>query len=125
MEHFWACYRDCQVCSYPERTGDLRSVVKASDFYSVRQWHSTGMYSDFLRPRGCEHHLELCLPDPAGLSTVPERLENTGILHLHRLSPVSNPRGEDFIPDRERGPRGHLGGGWALSSRKSATVRPR
>jgi DNA-binding CsgD family transcriptional regulator len=73
VEHFWACYRDCQVCSYPERTGDLRSVVKASDFYSVRQWHSTGMYSDFLRPRGCEHHLELCLPDPAGLSTVPER----------------------------------------------------
>ena len=29
---------------YPDRTGDLRSVVKIADFYSARQWHSTGMY---------------------------------------------------------------------------------
>jgi len=72
-EHFWACHWDCQVCSYPERTGDLRSVVKSSDFYSARQWHSTGMYSDFLRPQGYEHHLELCLPDSAGLNAGPER----------------------------------------------------
>ena len=72
-EHFWACHWDCQVCSYPERTGDLRSVVKSSDFYSARQWHSTGMYSDFLRPKGYEHHLELCLPDSAGLNAGPER----------------------------------------------------
>ena len=39
--HYW----DCQPCSYPARTGDLRSVVKIADFYSARQWHSTGMYS--------------------------------------------------------------------------------
>jgi hypothetical protein len=67
-ERFWTCHWECQFCSYPERTGDLRSVVKISDFYSARQWHSTGMYSDFLRPHGYEHQLQLCLPDPAGIS---------------------------------------------------------
>jgi len=36
LERFWACHWDCQSCSYPERTGDLRSVVKPSDFYSPR-----------------------------------------------------------------------------------------
>jgi len=60
---FWAHYRDCQVCAYPVRTGDLRSVVKTSDFYSMRQWHSTGMYIDCVRPQGIEHHLMLALPD--------------------------------------------------------------
>ena len=73
LEAMWASHWDCQARSYPERTGDLRSVVKPSDFYSARQWHSTGMYSDFLRPKGYEHHLELCLPDSAGLNAGPER----------------------------------------------------
>src|SRR5206468_9160037 len=35
---------------------------KVADFYSVRQWHSTGMYSDFSRRLGMEHSLMLCLP---------------------------------------------------------------
>jgi DNA-binding CsgD family transcriptional regulator len=59
-EHFWdehAC-----VCSYAARTGDLRSVVKTSDFYSARQWHSTGAYTDYCRPLGVEHDLTVCLP---------------------------------------------------------------
>jgi DNA-binding CsgD family transcriptional regulator len=73
LERFWACHLACQSCSYPERTGDLRSVVKYSDFYSARQWHSTGMYTDCLRPWGCEHQIQLCLPDPAGLSAEPGR----------------------------------------------------
>jgi len=33
-EHYW----DCQPCSYPDRTGDLRSIIKIGDFYSARQW---------------------------------------------------------------------------------------
>ena len=73
LENMWDCHWDCQACSYPERTGDLRSVVKPSDFYSARQWHSTGMYSQILRPQGYEHNLQLCLPDAAGLSAEPER----------------------------------------------------
>jgi DNA-binding CsgD family transcriptional regulator len=81
VERFWACHWHCQSCSYPEHTSDLRSVVKPSDFYSARQWHSTRMYSDILRPQGCEHQIQLCLPDPAGLSAGPER---TVRLYLYR-----------------------------------------
>ena len=46
----WKHYWNCQPCSYPDRTGDLRSIVKVTDFYSARQWHSTGMYCDMFRP---------------------------------------------------------------------------
>jgi DNA-binding CsgD family transcriptional regulator len=59
---YWAHYWDCQPCSYPARTGDLRSIVKNDDFYSARQWHSTGMYTDHGRPLGMEHSLMICLP---------------------------------------------------------------
>jgi DNA-binding CsgD family transcriptional regulator len=58
----WQHYWNCQPCSYPDRTGDLRSVVKVTDFYSIRQWHSTGMYYDMLRPWRHEHELMLTLP---------------------------------------------------------------
>jgi DNA-binding CsgD family transcriptional regulator len=78
---FWTHYWDCRVCSHPIRTGDLRSVVKTSDFYSVRQWHSTGMYSDCIRPQGIEHHLMLALPE------LPEQAAGPGQylrLVLHR-----------------------------------------
>jgi DNA-binding CsgD family transcriptional regulator len=56
----WQNYWHCQLCSYPDRTGDLRSIVKIADFYSARQWHSTrcGIY----RPMGFEHDLMLTLP---------------------------------------------------------------
>jgi DNA-binding CsgD family transcriptional regulator len=62
----WPVWWGCQPCSYPERTGDLRSIIKVSDFYSTRQWHATGMYSDIYRPRGLEHELQLCLPAGPG-----------------------------------------------------------
>ena len=71
--HNYACHLDCRSCGYPERTGDLRSVVKPSDFYSARQWHSTGMYCDIFRPQGYEHDIQLCLPDPAVPSAGPGR----------------------------------------------------
>jgi DNA-binding CsgD family transcriptional regulator len=58
---FWAAYKDCDHCAYPDR-GDLRSVTKTSDFYSVRQWHNTRMYADVFR--GLDHTLMLCLPGP-------------------------------------------------------------
>jgi DNA-binding CsgD family transcriptional regulator len=61
-EVYWDNHRDCQSCSYTARTGDQRSVIKTSDFYSARQWHSTGMYADFYRPMGMEHDLMVCLP---------------------------------------------------------------
>ena len=60
---FWTHYWDCLLCSHPVRTGDLRGVVKTSDFYSTLQWHSTGMYIDCIRPQGLEHHLGVTLPE--------------------------------------------------------------
>jgi DNA-binding CsgD family transcriptional regulator len=62
-EAFWNdCFWSSEPCSYPDRTGDLRSITKISDFYSARQWHSTGMYHDVIHPGGIEHQLTLCLP---------------------------------------------------------------
>ena len=57
----WELYWD-SCCSHPDRTGDVRSVIKVSDFYSARQWHSTAMYSEMFRPKGIEHEMLLCLP---------------------------------------------------------------
>ena len=68
-EHYW----DCQPCSYPDRSGDLVSIVKIADFYSARQWHSVGTYSDIYRPQGLEHDLMLTLPPPPGLVAGPGR----------------------------------------------------
>ena len=59
-------YWGSRFCSYPDRTSDLRSVITIGDFYSVRQWHSTGMYTDLYRPQGMEHTLALYLPGPPG-----------------------------------------------------------
>jgi DNA-binding CsgD family transcriptional regulator len=70
---YWQHYRASQFCSYPGRTGDLRSIIKLSDFYSARQWHSTGMYTDRCRPLGVEHTLMLCLPEPPPRTADPER----------------------------------------------------
>jgi DNA-binding CsgD family transcriptional regulator len=70
---FWEQYWDCQVCSYPDRTGDMRSIVKVNDFYSVRQWHATGMYSEVMRPQGLENHIGLFLSEPPGPDAGPGR----------------------------------------------------
>jgi DNA-binding CsgD family transcriptional regulator len=69
-EVHWAHFWDCPVCSYPDSSGDLRSVTKISDFYSARQWRSTGMYSDYVRL--WRHNLLLCLPAGPG-QVVPTR----------------------------------------------------
>ena len=68
-EHFW----DCQPCSYPDRTKDLRSVVKISDFYSARQWHSSAFYREIIRPQGLDNHIQVCLSEPPGPDTGPGR----------------------------------------------------
>ncbi len=61
---FWAHYWDSEPCSYPDRSGDLRSVTKISDFCSPRQWHATAMYRDYLRE--VEHEIMACLPGGPG-----------------------------------------------------------
>lgn len=68
-EHYW----HCQPCSYPDRTSDLRSIVKIADFYSARQWHSIGTRCGINRPMGFEHALMLTLPAPPGPDHGPGR----------------------------------------------------
>ena len=77
----WQHYWDSAVCSYPDRTGDLRSVVKPLDFYSGRQWQSTAMYTENCRPLGIRHFMTLFLPEPPGPSRGPGR---TVRLYLYR-----------------------------------------
>jgi len=62
---FWAAFASSAPCSYPDHTGDVTSVTKISDFYSVREWHATPMYVDCLGP-DVEHEMMACLPDGAG-----------------------------------------------------------
>jgi DNA-binding CsgD family transcriptional regulator len=52
---FWRHYWSSAACSYPNRTGDLRSVTLLSDFVSQRQWHATPMYQD--AQRGIDHEM--------------------------------------------------------------------
>lgn len=66
VDAFWAHYWHSLPCSYPDQTGDLRSVTTVSDFCSARQWHSSGMYTDYFRPAGFEHEIMLCLPAGPG-----------------------------------------------------------
>jgi len=69
----WDHYWHCQPCSYPDRTGDLRSIIKVSDFYSARQWHAIGTRCGIRRPLGFEHDLMLTLPATVGPVPVPGR----------------------------------------------------
>ncbi len=62
LRHYW----DCVPCSYPDRSGDRRSVLRISDHLTTRQWHGTGMYQDYFHPLGFEHEIMLCLPAPVG-----------------------------------------------------------
>ena len=45
-EEHWEHYNQDLFDTYPERSGDLRSIVKISDFYSARQFRDTGMCLD-------------------------------------------------------------------------------
>jgi DNA-binding CsgD family transcriptional regulator len=67
-EAFWRHYWDTTSCSYPDRTGDDRSVTTLSDFYTQRQWHNTGMYADYFGRVGVERDAMLCISAPTGRS---------------------------------------------------------
>lgn len=110
-EVFWAQFWNCPFCSYPERTGDLRSVVKLSDFYSRRKLHATPMWAEFYRPLGVEHEMLVPLPAPPG--------------HARRILFVRGPADPDFT-ERERLAaellRPHLYAVWQDAERRRADV---
>jgi DNA-binding CsgD family transcriptional regulator len=68
-EAFW----NCQFCSYPDRTGDLKSIIKVGDFYSAREWRSSGMFQEVMRPQGLDNALSVCLSEPPGPDAGPGR----------------------------------------------------
>jgi DNA-binding CsgD family transcriptional regulator len=89
-EAYWQYYQYCPPTCYPERGGDLRQVIKYSDFYSARQWHNSGIYRDYYQVAGVEHRLMLFLPAPG-------RAPSNGTLRLA----FSRGSGPDFS-ERDR-----------------------
>jgi DNA-binding CsgD family transcriptional regulator len=65
-EAFWRHYWDSLPCSYPDRSGDDRSITTISDFYTDREWHDTGMYAEYLGRHDVEREAMLCVSAPAG-----------------------------------------------------------
>jgi DNA-binding CsgD family transcriptional regulator len=66
---FWVHFWPTIGCSYTERIPRLRhEVMMTDDFYSARQWHSTGMYTDYLRPCGGDKSMIMPLPGPPGIA---------------------------------------------------------
>jgi DNA-binding CsgD family transcriptional regulator len=62
---FWFHYPE-SPCSYPERSGDLRTVAMTTDFYSRHKHRQTPMYIDVIGPNGGDHEIMVCLPDGPG-----------------------------------------------------------
>jgi DNA-binding CsgD family transcriptional regulator len=114
----WLHYWDSQPCSYPDRTGDLRSVLTIADFYSDRQWRSTGMCADVYQPQGIRYELQLCLPEAPGPARGPGR---TVRLYLFRST------GPDFS-ERDRALltliRPHLHQAYLDAERRRAQASP-
>ncbi len=66
---FWDHFPGSLTCSYTERETKLRGeVMRTSDFYSDRQWHSTGMYAECMSPAGLDQELIMPLPAPPGIA---------------------------------------------------------
>ncbi len=63
-EAFWYHYPN-SICSYPERTGDLHSVTKTTDFHTLRENRATPMYIDVNEP-DADHEMMAVLPDGPG-----------------------------------------------------------
>ena len=91
---------ECAACAYPDRTGDLRSVIKLSDFYSTRQLHSSGLYQG-MRKSGIEHELMLCLPNDSGAAEVLARVWSGFLRARPRAARVAAPPPARGLP----GPR--------------------
>jgi DNA-binding CsgD family transcriptional regulator len=66
---FWDHFPGTVACSYTEHHPRLRlEVMRTSDFYSDREWHSTGMYAECFSPAGLDQVLVIPLPGPPGIA---------------------------------------------------------
>jgi DNA-binding CsgD family transcriptional regulator len=60
----WSNYWASSFCSYPDRTGDLATVTKMSDFTTMTALRRTRMWSEYFRPFGIYREMLMCLPSP-------------------------------------------------------------
>jgi DNA-binding CsgD family transcriptional regulator len=66
---FWDHFPGTVACSYTEHYPRLRlEVMRTSDFYTDREWHSTGMYAECFSPAGLDQMLIIPLPGPPGIA---------------------------------------------------------
>ena len=65
---FWQRFWNTLSCSYTGRAGLCGEVTTTGDFYSDRQWHSTGMYTECTDPDGVNKELVIPLPAPPGIA---------------------------------------------------------
>ena len=69
FRQFWDHFWNSLTCSYTEAIPRLRTeVMGTADFYSDRQWHSTGIYTEVLHPAGVEKELLIPLPASPGIA---------------------------------------------------------
>lgn len=69
FRYFWDHFWNSLTCSYTERIPRLRTEVMGTrDFYTDRQWHSTGIYTEVLHAAGVEEELLIPLPGPPGIA---------------------------------------------------------
>jgi DNA-binding CsgD family transcriptional regulator len=87
IQVYWDNFRDSDTRCLPRRSGDLRNVTKLNDFYSARQWHSTGLYTDYFRLYGTERILAMHLPAGPGPTTWPGRIVRLEFTRDERHAP--------------------------------------
>ncbi len=62
FRHYW----DCASCSYPDRTGDLETVTRRSDFYTMREFRGSGMWAEYMRQAEFAREMLTCLAGTPG-----------------------------------------------------------
>jgi DNA-binding CsgD family transcriptional regulator len=63
---FWEHLEQFAPCNYPQRTGDLTSAVRWSDFYTTTELHNTPLFTEYFAPGGWTHGLHLSFPTLPG-----------------------------------------------------------
>lgn len=105
---FWQDYAS-SVCGMPERTGDDRSVLLRSDFFTLREWRQQPMFVDYFARFGTLHTALLPLPTVGTRSRrlVFFRAGSVGFDERERsLMTLLRPHLVELVQRRSAGPQG-------------------
>lgn len=64
--HYWDAVREFLPCTYAQRTGDLFSVVRWSDFFTVSELRNDRLYAEFFAVDGTKRGLHGSFPARPG-----------------------------------------------------------